>query len=127
MSTKTFATPILYYYLTPMTYFLNALQSFFPYYFYFFFFFSLQVRTLKTAMSTLCSGKLLDKLRYLFSQLADNNGHMIAERFTAFIRDVGRIASAVGEDRQPIDVSHFWKLKFSSIVFEVKFRLCTEP
>ena len=29
MSTKTFATPILYYYLTPMTYFLNALQSFF--------------------------------------------------------------------------------------------------
>ena len=78
-------------------------------------------------MSTLCSGKLLDKLRYLFSQLADNNGHMIAERFTAFIRDVGRIASAVGEDRQPIDVSDFWKLKFSSIVFEVKFRLSTEP
>ena len=29
MSTKTFATPILYYYLTPMTYFRNALQSFF--------------------------------------------------------------------------------------------------
>ena len=68
---------------------------------------SLQVRTLKTAMSTLCSGKLLDKLRYLFSQLADNNGHMISERFDAFIRDVGRIASAVGEDRQPIDVSPF--------------------
>ena len=111
MSTKTFATPILYYYLTPMTYFRNALQSFFSYYFYvlllFLLLLSLQVRTLKTAMSTLCSGKLLDKLRYLFSQLADNNGHMIAERFTAFIRDVGRIASAVGEDRQPIDVSLF--------------------
>ena len=61
-------------------------------------------------MSTLCSGKLLDKLRYLFSQLADNNGHMITERFTAFIRDVGRIASAVGEDRQPIDVSFIFFL-----------------
>ena len=113
MSTKTFATPILYYYLTPMTYFLNALQSFFfpSYYFYFFFFFSLQVRTLKTAMSTLCSGKLLDKLRYLFSQLADNNGHMIAERFTAFIRDVGRIASATNRCESLLEIN------FSSIVF----------
>lgn len=56
-------------------------------------------------MSTLCSGKLLDKLRYLFSQLADSNGHMIEDRFAAFIRDIGRIASAVGEERHPYDVS----------------------
>ena len=51
-------------------------------------------------MTTLCSGKLLDKLRYLFSNLADTNGHMISERFEAFLRDVGRIASAVGEEKQ---------------------------
>ena len=51
-------------------------------------------------MTTLCSGKLLDKLRYLFSNLADTNGHMISERFGAFLRDVGRIASAVGEEKQ---------------------------
>ena len=65
----------------------------------------LQVRTLKTAMTTLCSGKLLDKLRYLFSNLADTNGHMISERFAAFLRDIGRISSAVGEEKQR-DVSH---------------------
>ena len=56
-------------------------------------------------MTTLCSGKLLDKLRYLFSNLADTNGHMISERFGAFLRDVGRIASAVGEEKQR-DVSN---------------------
>ena len=56
-------------------------------------------------MSTLCSGKLLDKLRYLFSQLSDHNGYMMEERFAAFIRDIGRISSAVGEDRHPYDVS----------------------
>ena len=66
----------------------------------------LQVRTLKTAMSTLCSGKLLDKLRYLFSQLTDVNGHMMPERFAAFLRDVARISSAVGEERQHQDVSN---------------------
>lgn len=65
----------------------------------------LQVRTLKTAMTTLCSGKLLDKLRYLFSNLADTNGHMISERFAAFLRDIGRISSAVGEEKQR-DVSN---------------------
>ena len=57
-------------------------------------------------MTTLCSGKLLDKLRYLFSNLADTNGHMISERFEAFLRDVGRISSAVGEEKQR-DVSFF--------------------
>ena len=57
-------------------------------------------------MSTLCSGKLLDKLRYLFSQLADANGHLMADRFAAFIRDVGRIAAGVGEDR-PHDENPF--------------------
>ena len=56
-------------------------------------------------MSTLCSGKLLDKLRYLFSQLTNVNGHMMPERFAAFLRDVARISSAVGEERQPQEVS----------------------
>ena len=60
-------------------------------------------------MTTLCSGKLLDKLRYLFSNLADTNGHMISERFEAFLRDVGRISSAVGEEKQR-DVSFFSSL-----------------
>ena len=80
--------------------------------------FMLQVRTLKTAMSTLCSGKLLDKLRYLFSQLTDVNGHMMPERFAAFLRDVARISSAVGEERQHQDVSNI----LLSNPFRVQFR-----
>ena len=78
----------------------------------------LQVRTLKTAMSTLCSGKLLDKLRYLFSQLTDVNGHMMPERFAAFLRDVARISSAVGEERQHQDVSNI----LLSNPFRIQFR-----
>lgn len=39
---------------------------------------SLRVRTLKTLLATLCAGKLMDKLRYIFSQLADSNGHLVS-------------------------------------------------
>jgi len=42
---------------------------------------SLRVRTLKTLLATLCAGKLMDKLRYIFSQLADANGHLVHSRF----------------------------------------------
>ena len=46
---------------------------------------SLRVRTLKTLMATLCAGKLMDKLRYIFSQLADANGHLVHAR-SGFLR-----------------------------------------
>ena len=49
---------------------------------------SLKVRTLKTALAVLCSGKLMDKLRYIFSLLADNHGHLIHEKYAAFVQDV---------------------------------------
>jgi hypothetical protein len=42
---------------------------------------SLRVRTLKTLLATLCAGKLMDKLRYIFSQLADANGHLVHTRY----------------------------------------------
>ena len=49
---------------------------------------SLKVRTLKTALAVLCSGKLMDKLRYIFSLLADNHGHLIHEKYASFVQDV---------------------------------------
>ena len=49
---------------------------------------SLKVRTLKIALAVLCSGKLMDKLRYIFSLLADNHGHLIHEKYASFVRDV---------------------------------------
>ena len=36
-------------------------------------------------MATLCAGKLMDKLRYIFSQLADANGHLVHAR-SVFLR-----------------------------------------
>ncbi len=59
----------------------------------------LRVRTLKAALATLCTGKLMDKLRYLFSQLSDEDGHLIRDRFTLFLRDVMKIPAALGEYR----------------------------
>ena len=38
---------------------------------------SLSVRTLKTLLATLCTGKLMAKLRYVFSQLSDSNRHLV--------------------------------------------------
>ena len=49
---------------------------------------SIKVRTLKTALAVLCSGKLMDKLRYIFSLLADNHGHLIHEKYALFVKDV---------------------------------------
>ena len=58
----------------------------------------LKVRTVKAALATLCTGKLMDKLRYIFSQLADNNsGQLIHSRFQQFLRDIMKIPAAVGE------------------------------
>ena len=75
-------------------------------------------------MSTLCSGKLLDKLRYLFSQLTNVNGHMMPERFAAFLRDVARISSAVGEERQPQEVS---QMKISGSIITFTYHLSGKP
>ncbi len=57
----------------------------------------LRVRTLKAALATLCVGKLMDKLRYLFSQLCDEEGHLVRDRLALFLRDVMRIPAALGE------------------------------
>lgn len=56
-----------------------------------------KVRAIKTALATLCAGKLMDKLRYIFSQLSDQNGQLIHTRFVQFLRDVMKIPAALGE------------------------------
>ncbi|CAB4055725.1 unnamed protein product [Lepeophtheirus salmonis] len=43
------------------------------------------------------TGKLMDKLRYVFSQCADGNGHLIHKRFWEFLRDLLKLAQSVGE------------------------------
>ena len=57
----------------------------------------IKMRTAKTALATLCTGKLMDKLRYVFSQVSDANGHLVHSKFTQFLRDIMKIPAAVGE------------------------------
>ncbi|KAI5727145.1 hypothetical protein M8J76_014932 [Diaphorina citri] len=45
----------------------------------------------------MCSGKLMDKLRYIFSQLCDCNGHLVAWKFNEYLQDVLAIPAAVLE------------------------------
>ena len=33
----------------------------------------------------------MDKLRYIFSLLADTNGHLIHEKYASFVQDVTRV------------------------------------
>lgn len=57
----------------------------------------LRVFAIKVALGILCSGKLMDKLRYIFSQISDANGHMIANKFQEFLKDALALPAAVFE------------------------------
>lgn len=57
----------------------------------------IRVFSIKVALATMCSGKLMDKLRYIFSQLCDCNGHLVAWKFNEYLQDVLAIPAAVLE------------------------------
>jgi hypothetical protein len=59
----------------------------------------LRVFSIKIAMAVLSCGKLMDKLRYMFSQLTDGNGHLVpgSPRWSQFLKDILRLPAAVGE------------------------------
>lgn len=57
----------------------------------------IRVFSIKVALATMCAGKLMDKLRYMFSQLCDGNGHMIAWKFSEYLREVLCLPAAVYE------------------------------
>uniref|UniRef100_A0A673LY46 Dystrobrevin n=1 Tax=Sinocyclocheilus rhinocerous TaxID=307959 RepID=A0A673LY46_9TELE len=52
---------------------------------------------LKMALAALCGGKILDKLRYVFSQISDPNGVMIYPQFDQFLREVLKLPMTVFE------------------------------
>ncbi|XP_050403143.1 dystrobrevin beta isoform X2 [Patella vulgata] len=56
-----------------------------------------RVLAVKVVLSHLCSGKLVDKLRYIFTQLSDSSGCMIWSRFEVYLRDLLTIPTAVFE------------------------------
>nr|XP_018904792.1 PREDICTED: dystrobrevin beta-like isoform X2 [Bemisia tabaci] len=57
----------------------------------------IRVFSIKVALATMCAGKLMDKLRYLFSQLCDGNGHLIAWKLSEFLQQVLALPAAVYE------------------------------
>ncbi|NXO98454.1 DTNB protein, partial [Certhia brachydactyla] len=57
----------------------------------------LTVFSVKAMLATMCGGKILDKLRYVFSQLSDSNGLMVFPKFEQFLREVLKLPTAVFE------------------------------
>uniref|UniRef100_A0A674PAX5 Dystrobrevin n=1 Tax=Takifugu rubripes TaxID=31033 RepID=A0A674PAX5_TAKRU len=57
----------------------------------------LTVFSVKAMLSTMCGGKIVDKLRYIFSQISDSSGLMIFAKFDQFLREVLKLPTAVFE------------------------------
>ncbi|KAM6355115.1 dystrobrevin beta [Podargus strigoides] len=57
----------------------------------------LTVFSVKALLATMCGGKILDKLRYIFSQISDSNGLMIFTKFDQFLKEVLKLPTAVFE------------------------------
>ncbi|XP_067887890.1 dystrobrevin alpha isoform X2 [Heterodontus francisci] len=57
----------------------------------------ISVFAVKVALATICGGKILDKLRYIFSQISDSSGIMIYVKFDQFLREVLKLPTAVFE------------------------------
>uniref|UniRef100_A0A8C5GBI9 Dystrobrevin n=1 Tax=Gouania willdenowi TaxID=441366 RepID=A0A8C5GBI9_GOUWI len=57
----------------------------------------LSVFVVRTSVSCLCGGKLLDKLRYVFSQISDCTGTMVYSQFDQFLKEALRLPMAVFE------------------------------
>uniref|UniRef100_A0AAQ4R438 Dystrobrevin, beta a n=1 Tax=Gasterosteus aculeatus aculeatus TaxID=481459 RepID=A0AAQ4R438_GASAC len=57
----------------------------------------LTVLSVKAMLATLCGGKLLDKLRYVFSQVSDSSGVLVQSKFDSFLREALKLPSAVHE------------------------------
>ncbi|XP_066591793.1 dystrobrevin beta-like isoform X2 [Prorops nasuta] len=55
------------------------------------------VFSVKVALATLCAGKLMDKFRYIYSQISDSNGHMIHWRFGDYLKEVLALTAAIYE------------------------------
>ncbi|XP_061454177.1 dystrobrevin alpha isoform X9 [Rhineura floridana] len=57
----------------------------------------MSVFAVKMALATLCGGKIMDKLRYIFSMISDTSGVMVYGRYDMFLREVLKLPTAVFE------------------------------
>ncbi|XP_033846342.1 dystrobrevin beta-like isoform X1 [Periophthalmus magnuspinnatus] len=57
----------------------------------------LTVLSVKALLAVLCGGKLVDKLRYVFSQVSDSHGVLVLPKFDIFLREVLKLPTAIHE------------------------------
>ncbi|XP_054475079.1 dystrobrevin beta-like isoform X2 [Anoplopoma fimbria] len=57
----------------------------------------LTVLSVKALLATLCGGKLIDKLRYVFSQVSDSGGVLVQSKFDGFLREALKLPTAAHE------------------------------
>nr|XP_033789621.1 dystrobrevin alpha isoform X3 [Geotrypetes seraphini] len=58
---------------------------------------NISVFAVKMALATICGGKMMDKLRYIFSMISDSSGVMVYGRYDMFLREVLKLPTAVFE------------------------------
>ncbi|KAK3522705.1 hypothetical protein QTP86_030099, partial [Hemibagrus guttatus] len=58
---------------------------------------SVTVFSVKVMLAILCGGKIVDKLRYIFSQISDSHGAMTISKFDLFLLEALKLPSAVFE------------------------------
>ncbi|XP_029821834.1 dystrobrevin beta [Manacus vitellinus] len=81
----------------------------------------LTVFSVKAMLATMCGGKILDKLRYIFSQISDSNGLMIFTKFDQFLREVLKLPTAVFEGPSFGYTEHSVRTCFPQQCLGVKF------
>ncbi|XP_070843030.1 dystrobrevin beta-like isoform X2 [Chaetodon trifascialis] len=57
----------------------------------------LTVLSVKAMLAVLCGGKLVDKLRYVFSQVSDSNGVLVQSKFDGFLREALKVPTVIHE------------------------------
>ncbi|XP_077283392.1 dystrobrevin isoform X2 [Arctopsyche grandis] len=57
----------------------------------------IRVFSIKVALATMCAGKLVDKLRYVFSQVSDGTGQLSRIRLGEYLREALALPAAVYE------------------------------
>nr|XP_036852303.1 dystrobrevin alpha isoform X4 [Manis javanica] len=57
----------------------------------------ISIFAVKMALATLCGGKIMDKLRYIFSMISDSSGVMVYGRYDQFLQEVLKLPTAVFE------------------------------
>uniref|UniRef100_A0A1L8E5R4 Dystrobrevin n=2 Tax=Nyssomyia neivai TaxID=330878 RepID=A0A1L8E5R4_9DIPT len=57
----------------------------------------IKVFSIKVALATMCAGKLVDKLRYVFSQISDGMGQLLHYKLGDYLKEVLTLTAAVYE------------------------------